>query len=455
MEHPTYPLALLDIWTAWYSRKMSRGLYLLVVTQTISLIGSRMTSVAVGIWVYQLTGEAASLLLAAFFNELPGMLGNSLAGVLVDRWDRRRVMILADMGQALATSLLLISFFLGAFEVWQLYAVSLLAGTFAMFQQPATQAAVTMLVPEQHRERINGIREMSYNLAGVIAPALAGVIYSLAGVSGVIAVDLASFGIALLALALFRIPKPSDTEEGLSAKGGFFAEAAGGLRFIARRPSLLLFLFHIIFMNFMLNGPLELAIPYLVSVTGNEAMMGVILGMMSGGALCGALLVAAWKIRQPRMYTILQGGILVGAMFLVYGVARSPAVLAISIFFLMLPLPMGGALNVSILQIKTPPDMQGRIFAAVSQLGFLGSTTSFLITGPLVDRVLEPAVGRPAWQVFSPVVGSEPGAGMGLLLVATGLIILAETLLMWLLPLIREMEAVLPDYAAVTADEAV
>jgi MFS transporter, DHA3 family, macrolide efflux protein len=113
---------------------------------------------------------------------------------------------------------------------------------------------------------------------------------------------------------------------------------------------------------------------------------------------------------------------------------------------------MSNALFISILQVKTPPDMQGRIFSIVAQLGFLGATTSFLLTGPLVDRILEPAVGDTRWQWVEPVVGNQPGAGIGLLLVVVGLVILTSTAVMYALPRIRRLELALPDYEVVAVN---
>ena len=119
-----------------------RTFYILVLTQTLSLIGSRMTSTAIGIRVSVDTGQAAPLLLVAFFNELPPMLFGSAAGVLVDRWNRRWVMMLADAGQAVGSLLLLASFLSGSFQLWHLYVIVLLQGTFAMFQSPDRKSVV-------------------------------------------------------------------------------------------------------------------------------------------------------------------------------------------------------------------------------------------------------------------------------------------------------------------------
>lgn len=400
-----------------------------------------------GIWVFKRTGSATPLLLASFFAELPGMLFGSLAGVLVDRWRRKWVMILADSGQAAGSLLLLASLLSGRFEVWHLYAVSLLQGMFVIFQSPAENATTTLLVPEDWRERANAIRETIFPMAGVGAPVLAGLVYTWIGVPGIIAIDLSTFVIAVLVVLALRIPQPQATVEGSHGRGSWKGELAAVLRFLASRPALAYFIVYMVFMNFMLNGPLELAIPYLLTITGKEQAAGGLLGVMSLGALAGALLMTVWGGTRPRIHAMMVGLLVTGAMFIVYGTTRQPLLLGIALFLLMAPLTIWGAVYVSIAQVKTPPDLQGRLFALVSQLGFVGSTASFLLTGPLVDKVLEPAARKPGWQIVAPLVGNGAGAGIGLVEVVTGVLILVVTAGMYAWPLIRNMERTLPEYA--------
>lgn len=421
--------------------------YFIVATQTLSLIGSRLTAVGVGIWLFQTTGSTSPLLLTAFFSELPGMLGGSLVGVLVDRWDRRKVLILADTGQAFGSLLLLLSLSSGQFQVWHLYLVALIQGVFATFMQPTEEAVTTMLVPADHRERANAIRQMAFPLAGVIAPALAGLLFAMIGVTGIIAIDLATFLVAVAGICAVSIPRPPASAEGQAAQGHWLREMTSGFAYLASRRGLLIFVLYSTLINFLLNGPLELAIPYLILRTGSEQAAGGLLGLMSLGAFIGASLIAIYGKTKHKVLVQLFGSLLCGLMFLVYGTASTAWLLGASLLVLMIPLPIGGALSASLLQSKTPPDMQGRIFASLSQLALLGSTTSFLLTGWLVDHWLEPAVNQAGWSTFAPLVGAQPGAGIGLLLVCTGLIMLAATLIVLAAPAVRHMETTLPDYA--------
>lgn len=428
-----------------------RTFYILVVTQTLSTIGSRMTALAVGIYVFNDTGQTAPLLLVAFFNELPAMLLNSLVGVWIDRWDRRWMMMLADTGQALGSVLLLISFASGYFQLWHLYAVALMQGLFAMIQSPAKDAVVTMLVPDEQRDRANAVQAMAFPLAGVIAPAVTGLLYVVVGLAGIVLIDLLTFFSAVFAVYRMHIPRPARSVEAAAAAGRFRHELLQGFRHLVARPALLGLTLYFTTLNFLLNGPLELSLPYLITITGSEALTGLVLAAGSLGGLIGAGLLAVFSGRfRSRLWLILIAMLVVGTMFLVHGTTRSPWILALSIFCLMAALQVW-ALYTSILQVKIPPDLQGRVFSITAQLGYLASTASFLLTGPLVDRVLEPAVATPAWQAVAGIVGNQPGAGMGLVLVATGVAILLITLVMWAVPALRRMEATLPDVDAAVA----
>jgi MFS family permease len=422
--------------------------FALLVTQALSLLGSRMTAVAVGIWVYTTTQQTTPLLLTAFFTELPGMAAGSLAGVLVDRWNRKRVLILADVGQAAGSMLLLVCLLSGRFQLWQLYVAALVQGTFAALQGPAESATVTLLVPERHRERANGIQALAHPLAGVVAPALVGLLYAPLGVVGVIAVDLLTFFAAALIVAALHIPHPPVSKEGAAARGGLLREWRGGMRFVRERPPLLFLVLFLTLANFLWNGPLDLQIPYFLALTGSERLMGTGVALASLGAFAGGALVALVGGYRPRMRLMLICLAANGVMFLVFALADGLPALGTAVFLLFLPLPMIGALFSSLVQVKAPPDVQGRVFAVQGQLALLGSTTSFLLVGPLVDRVLAPLAAGPPWATLAPWLGEGASGAMRLLYLATGVILLAATALTFARREVRRLEAELPDYGS-------
>lgn len=416
------------------------ALYTILITQALSMIGSRMSTIGLGLWLFAQTGTTTPLLLAAFFLEVPGMVLGSVAGAVIDRVPRKPVLILTDAGLALGTLILLGSILTDTFSVPLLYAVALVQGTLTIFQSPASDASLSLMTPEDRRDRINGLRQMLFPFAGIVAPALTGLLYAFGGIGMVFAVDLTTFAIAATAVFFMQIPQPPtpDTE---GEPTTFWQDWRAGLHYLSAQPGLLALLVNTVLGNYLLNGSLEITIPYVITVTGSEVVTGLVLTAMSVGAFTGGAIIAARTTIRRRVQWMLAGGLVTALMYVVYGQVRSPWLLAGALFIMMIPLPMGGALMQSLLQTRVPPHLQGRIFAIYAQLGFVGSTASFLSIGPLVDRVLEPSVQQPWWAAVAPVVGHSAGSGMALLMVVTGLVMGVVTVALWLLPTVRQLDA--------------
>ena len=415
------------------------ALYTILITQALSMIGSRMSTIGLGLWLFAQTGTTTPLLLVAFFLEVPGMVLGSVAGAVIDRVPRKPVLILTDAGLALGTLVLLASILTDTFSVPLLYTVALVQGTLTIFQGPASEASLSLMTPEHGRDRINGLRQMLFPFAGIVAPALTGLLYAFGGIATVFAVDLTTFAVAATAVLFMQIPQPpAPNAEGEPTT--FWQDWRAGLHYLTTRPGLLALLVNTVLGNYLLNGSLEITIPYVITVTGSEVITGLVLTAMSVGAFTGGAIIAARANIRHRVQWMLMGGLVTALMYVVYGQVRSPWLLASALFILMIPLPMGGALMQSLLQTRVPPHFQGRVFAIYAQLGFVGSTASFLSIGPLVDRVLEPGVQQPWWALVAPVVGNEAGAGMALLMVVTGLVMGAVTAALWLLPAVRQLD---------------
>jgi MFS family permease len=421
-----------------------RTFYLLTVTQVLSLIGSSMTSIAVGIQVFQRTGDTMPVLLAGVFAALPMMFAGSFAGVLVDRWERRKVLVWCDVGQALGTLLLLASFCSGAFQLWHLYAVAFLQGALGMFQRPAMEATIALLVPPAHLDRANVVRQVSGPAAGVIAPVLAGALYTAVGVTGVMLFDLATFAVAVTVIArtaILQLPRPAQPA-GAAAAWRAYRE---GLAFLWQRRTLLALMIYAAGLNFLLAGPISLTTPYLLTLTGSERMLGLLLGTMNAGIVVGGMVMGVWGGTRPRIHGIMLGLLFRACWLALYGVARTPLTLGLALFFIFFTTPLVDASFASLLQLKVPPALQGRVFALLFQLMFLTNPLSLLITGPLVDRLLEPAVATSLWQPLSPLVGAAPGSGMGALMFGAGVLMFILTALVYAHPATRSLEARLPD----------
>lgn len=422
--------------------------YIIILTQTFSMIGSKISGLAIGFHIFNETKEATPLTLVAFFTVLPVVLATSLSGVLADRWDRRLVMMLADVGQALGTVLLLISFASGAFQLWHLYVVVLLQSVFSVFQGPAFLASVTMLVPENQRDRANAIQQLTGPMAGIVAPALAGMIYGFLGVTGAIVVDLFTFIVAIVVVFLVRIPRPTQTAEGRQMAGSIWKEMLGGFRYLAARPVLLGTLLYMSVVNFLLTSGLALETPYLLGRTGSEETMGILLSVMNIGGLVGGLMISVWGGTRPRIHTIMVGIITTGVAITAFGLLRSPVAMGVALFVMMLPLPMANALFMSIIQVKVAPDIQGRVFAILTQIAMILMPISYLMAGPLVDQVIAPQLSQPVWERYAPIFGTDAGSPSAVVIVIAGVLVTLISIIAYATPALRRMEATLPDYVA-------
>ncbi len=432
-------------------QRKTRTFYTLIITQTFSLIGSRISGLALGIWIFQQTGQATPLALVSFFATLPVLLASSVSGVLADRWDRRKVMLIADAGQAFGTVLLLISVASNSFEVWHLYVVTFIQAIFGVFQNPAFGASVSMLIEDDQRDRANVVMQMSGPAAGIIAPAFAGIIYSTVGVTGAIVVDLLTFLTAMAVLFAVHIPNPAATAEGRALRGTVWQEILGGLRYLNTRRMLLYMLLYISLLNFLITIVINVTTPYLLTRTGSEQVTGLLLGLFNLGGLTGGIVFGVWGGTRPRIHTIMPALLMTSAGMIFIGIGQTPLILATAMFFAFLPLPMVNAAFMSIMQLKVAPDVQGRVFALIGQISMALLPVSALLSGPLADRVFEPAVSQPGWQIVAPLVGYEAGAGIGLMFVVVGLVMVTLTAFVYALPAMRRLEATLPDFVPTPA----
>jgi MFS transporter, DHA3 family, macrolide efflux protein len=427
--------------------------YTLLITQTVSLIGSRMTALAFGIYLFNTTGDATPLTLVAFFGFLPRLLTMGIGGVLADRWDRRYVMALSDGAQALGTLALLVSVASGGFQIWHLYAVTLFQATFDMLQSPAFQASVTMLVPDKHRNRANAIQMLSAPVSGILAPALTAGVYSVVGLNGIILLDLATFVLGVIVVLLVRIPQPPRSEEGQAARGSILRESLTGFRFVwARKPLLMIFVYTGL-TNFFYAALITLNTPYLLLRTGSEAALGFALSAASAGALTGSLLMATWGGFKRRVDTMMPGIAITGLLYAFAGTQRDVLPIAAALFAATMFPTISNVSIISVLQVKVPPDMQGRVFAAIQQISMTLIPLSYLVAGPLADQVFEPLVSTAASSAFAPLTGTGTGAGLGLMYVIGGLAITAVCVTIYAIPFVRQLETLLPDYG-VTPQEA-
>ncbi len=391
--------------------------------QSISLLGTGMTRFAVMIWAFDQNGKATTLALLGFFACITYVLASPFAGVFVDRWDRRKVMFLADLGAGLMTAGLLALFLLGKMQIWHLYLVEGIAGACEAFQEPAFSAAISLLVPKERYTRANGLIGLGKSAARVLAPAFAGTVQARIGLSAVMVVDLCTLSLALTSLLLIRIPAPSVSAEGSKASGSFWSQMRFGLSYIFQRPGLsqLLFTFFLINLFGTITYFAVLSPMILARTGGDQIALGIVRTVMGVGGIAGGLAITVWgglrrKAKGYLIATLLS--FLIGDFLT--ATSRNTFGWAIAGFYGELTIPFIIAPYYALWQETVPPDVQGRVFSTREMVQVTSQPFGYLAGGLLADRLFEPAMASGLFNgPITWLVGTGTGAGMSAMFLMT------------------------------------
>ena len=425
------------------------GFTIVWLGQIVSVLASAMSQFALTIYMFQETGSATALGLMQVFYITPFLLISPVAGVLVDRYDRKLMMMVSDLAAGVATVGILILQALGILEFWHLYITSVVYGLGNAFQWPAYSAAISTMVPKEQLGRANGMWSLMEAGPGVFAPLLAGALLPVLGLTGILTFDVITFLLAIGALLIVHVPPPARTQQGAQARGSMLKEAAYGFKYIFARPSLLGLQLIFFAGNLFAGVAMTVLAPMILSRTDNNSLMlGSAQTAGAVGGLVGGVLMSAWGGFKRRVHGVLFGWILSGLSIAIIGFAGGLPVWMAGLALTSLVAPLVNASNQAIWQSKVAPDLQGRVFSARRLIAWMTNPISPIIAGTLADFVLEPAAragtGLPA--AFSWLVGTGPGAGMGLLFVLCGLASALVGLLGYFIPAIYRAETLLPDY---------
>lgn len=418
------------------------------IGQVISIVGSGLTSFGLAVWVYQRTGAATPFALAALFGTLPRVLLAPVAGVAADRWNRRRIMLLADTGSALVTLLALGLMVTGQFAIWHIYLIALAGAVCNAFQEPAYTASITMLVPAQDLGRANGLVQLSQALEMLAAPIIAGALFPFIGLGGLMTVDLLTFAAAVGALLIIPVPQPTAAPHAEASAGRrFWHDVSFGFRYLAGRPGLLGLVLFFALVNFLLNGATVLAGPLVLSFSTPTAL-GIIQSVVGLGMLAGSILLSAWGGPRQRIRGVLGFIGLMAVGLTVIGLYPAPWTVAAGLVLMTIGAPVASGCSQAIFQAKVAADQQGRVFAVRTMISRSMMPLAMLLAGPLADQIFEPrlqAGGAWATTWLGTLLGAGPGRGMGLMFILAGALLLAATGLAALNPRLRRVEQELPD----------
>lgn len=425
-----------------------RNFFLTWIGQTISTVGSDMTEFALGVWVYQQTGSVTQFALISLCIYLPRVIMSPIAGVLVDRGDRKYWMILSDSaGWVISLIVMLLTYF-NSLEVWHIYLAVIAKSSFNAFQIPAYTASVPLLVPPHQLARANGMVQATRATAKITSPIVAAFLVEIIQIQGILLIDTLTFIVAIITLNIVKFPiikKVGSSLKNISLSQ-FSLEILTGWRYIKSRKGLVGLLILVSFINFT-EGVLQVLFWPLVLSFSNSKSLGVILFISGLGMLIGSIVMTTWGGPKKRIYGIFTMVPLQGFLLLLGGLRPSLILAGIGAFGYLFAAPIIISCNQTIWQSKIPPKIQGRVFALQQMLEKLLAIMAYLLSGPLTDKVFEPLMAENGLLADSlgKIMGVGPGRGIGLFFVLIGILNIVITYLSCRSPRVRRIEQELPD----------
>lgn len=394
---------------------------LLWSTQSLSTLGSGMTSYALVLWLYLRSGSALGTALLSVCSYAPYVVMSIFAGALSDRWDKRRTMLACDLAAAFSTVVVLVLMKADALSPWHLYVLNALNGLMNTIQQPASEVAATLLVPKERYQQTSGLRSLSQSLHSLLTPILATALFTFAGMDLVIAFDLFTFAVAFLTLLLLiRIPKCGSAEE---SQEKLLVSARKGLSWLRENPlitNLILFLACINLIASIYNAALPAML--LSRENGSETVLGAVNTCVGLATLAGSALAALLPRPKDRVKAIslcLLFSMSSENFLLAFG--KTPLVWCVGAVLGWLLIPVMNANMDVIFRSTIPLQMQGRVYACRNTLQFFTIPIGFLLGGVLVDSVFEPLMAsQSASGLLTALFGGEKGAGAAMLFFVIG-----------------------------------
>lgn len=384
--------------------------------QTLALTGRGLTTFALGVWVYQRTQSATLFALLQVVAILPSIVAAPLIGWAVDRLGARRALLLADGAAVLVVIALELAFLNDVASPSMLYAILMAGGAVMCLAWPAYTALVTLLAPPAQLARAAGLMQLGFAGQQVIAPAIAGVLFGIVGIGGIIAVDLVLSAVAFVSLLLLPVTTPAIRD------GEWWQDIRDAWRLI--RESGLLRLAVYILMTYLPGGfVIALSTPLVLSIAGPEAL-GLVLTAMGTGMIAGTLVASALAKSEGGVRRLLRYDVLLVLAMLSAGMATTPLRVAVIGFVFLFGLAAIMAEEQAVWQVRVPAAAQGRVFALRRAITWASLPVSYAVAGPLADSIFTPALsaGGALVESLGPIFGTGPGRGIALLLMCAGVV---------------------------------
>jgi len=427
--------------------------------QILSLLGSGLTNFALAIWVFQGTESVTQYVLITVIAGLPGLMIGPFAGALVDRWNRKAVLIVTDSIQALCTLAIAILFHFDVLAVWHIYITAAIGAMTAAFQWPAYIAAVTTMLDKKHYARAQGVIAFGQSGTLIAAPILAGALMTVTDLRGIITIDFITFFFAIGALLLIKIPNPPRQPVPQGTKPSLWNEAVYGWTFIKERQGLLSLLTFFAIINLVVSMATITVFPMVFSFGGKVAA-GTAMSFGAAGMMLGGMFLTATGGPKKKINGVLGYTLLISVSFFMLGLKPSLWLVCAAALIFQFTLPIINGCSQAIWMTKVPQGLLGRVFAVRRLIAQFTVPLGDFAAGPLSDMLFEPRMGEGGsfatafGGLVGRVVGVGPGRGIGLMIICLAIFPMLIGLWGYLNPHVRNVETELIDADVLAKQEA-
>ena len=391
-----------------------RTFLILWAGQSFSALGSAMTAYALVIWSYQQQGSALFTALLMVCSYAPYVLLSIFAGALSDRWNKKATMLICDTIAALMSAIVLVLLEANLLQIWHIYIINAASGLMNSVQQPASEVAVTRVLPPRYYQKVGGLRYLSNSLSSILTPIVTTAILGFWGIRAVILFDLFTFAAAAVSMLLF-VPIPEDSRmEG--AKESFLETVRSGLEWLRQEQgifALILFLAAINLVASMYNAAFPAMM--LSREGGSEAVMGTVNAVIGITTLIGSLLASTLKAPKSRVRVICNCLLFsMSTENLLLALGRNVWIWSLGGFLGWILIPLMSTNLEAILRSKIPVHLQGRVFSVRNCFQFFTIPVGYFVGGLCVDAVFEPLMAAQSVGLLTTVFGSGKGSGAAL-----------------------------------------
>ena len=396
-----------------------RDFYILWGTQSLSQLGSSVTAYALTLWLYDETGSSLNTAALRICTYAPYVLVSIFAGALSDKFDKKKTMLFCDLMAAVSTVMVFALYRTDTLCVWHLYLINAISGLMNTFQQPSSEVAFTLITPKEYYQKTGVLQALSRSLITIGHPVIAAAVYGLAGLGAAVALDMMTFIVAFLSLALFiKLPEvPRKETEGK----GTVSLAKEGLSYLKSNPMILYVILFLSGVN-LISSAFDAALPGFIipNPSGGNYVFGIVSSCSGIAMILGSIIFTKMPKPKDRVRVIYLSMLFsLGTENFILAFSGSPVLWCIGQILGWILVPVMSANQNVIMRNEIPVELQGRVYACRNTLQFFTIPIGLFLGGFLVDHVCEPYMKNSGYAL-SVFFGEGKGSGAAMVLFILG-----------------------------------